>query len=487
MTRLGLRARLTASLITVIIATVAAVGVSSALFVERSLRARLVEQALAVTEFNLTVLVPATGLSRDVTAADVEAAGLIDRFLRRGTAGAWIEFPDGSQVMGGTAPRETSDEFDRIVERGEVGYEFTSGADGEILVTASRLPPDGPVFFFVTSAEDVAATTRQVLVVIAITGLVAILVGAVVASALSRRIVRPVADARQASERIAAGDLAVRVPVETSDELGGLAASFNRMADSLRTMIDQLDAARDRERRFVADVSHELRTPLTALVNEAKMLLDRMEDGRGSSEDSLLLARLLDEDVSRLRHLVEDLLEVSRLDSESEALRPTETDVTALLSALIAARHPEAGLTADLPGPLLVDSRGLERVVGNLLDNARQHAPGAAVTVTARLDEGDLVVTVADQGPGVSAEALPRLFERFSTADEARSSGTGLGLAIAAQHAERMGGTLEAGLRAGGGMLFTLQTPVTELLHGGEGPETSVSHSGIENPAEEKR
>src|SRR5688572_33071338 len=103
MTRLGLRARLTASLITVIIATVAAVGVSSALFVERSLRARLVEQALAVTELNLTVLVPATGLSRDVTAADVQAAGLVARFLRRGTAVAWLESPDGSQAGGVTA------------------------------------------------------------------------------------------------------------------------------------------------------------------------------------------------------------------------------------------------------------------------------------------------------------------------------------------------------------------------------------------------
>lgn len=485
MRRLGLRQRLTWSLIAVILITVVGVGVISTILVDRSLRGRLVEQALTVTEFNLTVLVPATGLPDDPGVADAQAAGLIDRFLRRGTAGAWIEFEDGAQLTGGIAPIETSPEFDRLVETGQVAYEFTTGPEGDVLVTGSLLPPDGPRFHFVTPAREIGAASRQVLIATGITGLLAVVVGALVASATSRRIVRPLADARQAAEDIAGGDLDVRVPVESEDELGKLAESFNEMADSLQTMVSQLDAARLREQRFVADVSHELRTPLTGLVNAARMLLDRVESGRASTDDALLLARTLDADVTRLRHLVEELLEISRLDRDGDAAAPIETDVAAFLAALVASRHPEATLTTDLAGPLLVEPRGLERIVGNLLDNARLHAPGAETAVAARTHDGHLVVTVADRGPGVTDAALPTLFDRFATGDPSRTGGTGLGLAIASQHARRLGGTLEAERRAEGGMLFTLRVPVVELLYDGDAPEMPGSDPESDNLPEE--
>lgn len=484
---LGLRGRLVATLTAVVALAVVVVGVTSVFLVDRSLRSRLAEEVIATTEFNLTVLLPAAGIGDPADPQALEAAGVIDRFLRRGTAGAWVEFEDGSRVSGGLAPVQTSPELAEIARRGEIAYEFVDAGGDQVVVSAARLPPSGPLFYFVTPAQVLADTTRQLIAVVSLAGAAAVVVGAAAGAAAARRILRPVAAARDAAGRMASGDLGVRLPAERDDELGRLSASFNHMAESLQATIEELDAARARERRFVADVSHELRTPLTGLVNEAQMLSRRLQTGNEVTDDVRTLASLLDSDVARLRHLVEDLLEISRLDSDGEPSRPTPTDVKALVSALIAERHPEATFESDISAPVTVDGRALERIVANLLDNARLHAPGAETTVTARLDGGWLEIVVADSGPGVPAEALETIFERFTTVDEARSAGTGLGLAIVRQHATRLGGHVEAFNRGGGGLAVVARIPVAELLHDGEGAEKSVSQGGGVPSTEEMR
>ena len=134
------------------------------------------------------------------------------------------------------------------------------------------------------------------------------------------------------------------------------------------------------------------------------------------------------------------------------------------------------GARLDAPGPLPVrsDRRRLERILGNLLDNAARHGGGGEVTVALRRDGGDLVLVVADRGPGVPEADLDRLFERFYKADAARSSaGSGLGLAIARSHARALGGDLVARRRDGGGLAFAARIPVAELLLDGEPPETA--------------
>lgn len=476
--RAGLRHRLVLSLIALVVATVLLVGAGSVFLVERSLRDRMVEEALTLAEFNLTVLVPATGLQSVLDADAVEEAGLIDRFLRRGTDGAWVEFPDGNRISGGTTPSDVSAELRGIVARGEIGYQFVDAPEGRILVTAARLPPGGPDFFFATSARPVDDTVRQVVAVVSIAGAMAVVAGVLVASGIAGRMLRPVSAAREAAEEMAAGDLEVHLAEEGSDEFSGLSRSFNRMAASLQHTIQQLAAAQARERRFVADVSHELRTPLTGLVNEAQMLLRRLRTKAEVTDDTVTLASMLESDVGRLRHLVEDLLEISRLDSDGDRTSPIETDVTAFLSALIAQRHPAAVLHSDLTAPVMVDARALERVIGNLVDNARIHAPGAEVRVDAGLRDGHLVIEVADRGRGVAPDALERIFERFSTADPSRSGGAGLGLAIVARHVDRMGGEVTAVAPEAGGLVIGVRIPVAELLHDGESSEISISQSG---------
>ena len=148
-------------------------------------------------------------------------------------------------------------------------------------------------------------------------------------------------------------------------------------------------------------------------------------------------------DVGRLRALVDDLMEVSRFDARAEQIALEPVDLGRLVATVAAARLPEAAL--DLPGePLVVetDPRRLERILGNLLDNAREHAAGAPVEVTLAAERRrDRRWSVADRGPGVPPDRLERIFERFYKADPSRHGGSsGLGLAIAAEHAALLGG-----------------------------------------------
>lgn len=472
----GLRRRLIWSLIGVVALTVTIVGTVSVILVERSLRIQLLEDALDATEFNLVVLAPAAGLQESPSAPEIDRSGILDRFLSRGVDGVWVEMPGGERLSAGAGQADVSDGLRQIVASGEIGYEYSQSLRGPVLVTAARLPPEGPAFFFVTSTAAISETSRQIVLLIAGTGIAAIAIGSVVATTVARRMLVPVAAARDAAERMADGDLEVRLAGEGADEFGGLSTSFNRMAGSLAETIHELEEARLRERRFVADVSHELRTPLTGLVNEARMLSDKLASAPEISDEHRTIARMLDDDVARLRRLVNDLLEISRLDSGDPAPPPTLVDVNAFLHALVEDRHPGATVVSNVGRQVSTDPLALERIVGNLLDNARLHAPDAETTVNASLDGDFLIVEVGDRGPGVDPQHLERLFDRFSTGDPARGS-TGLGLAIAHQHAKRLGGDLRAALRPGGGLSMTARIPVGKLLHDGEDPATQLPHT----------
>lgn len=473
--KIGLRRRLVGYLITIVALTVVLATSASVLLVNRSLRSRLVAEALNSIEFNLTVLAPATGVSADPGPDEIEDSGLLDRYLTRGTDGVWVEFDDRTRLTAGTAQADASPELEEMVERGEIGYEFSESLRGPVLVTGSRLPPEGPAFFFITSTETISATTRQLMLIVGGVGVGVIALGALAATLVASRMLQPVTAASSAAEAMAAGDLAVRLDEVSSDELGRLSASFNHMAASLSKTIEKLEEAQARERRFVADVSHELRTPLTGLVNEARILAERLERYDQISADDRAVAAMLDDDIARLRRLVEDLLEISRLDTEAAEAHLTPVDLAAFLSALISERHPRAHLNCTIRDPVTTSPRALERIVGNLLDNARTHAPGAEANVTAGLEGGMLVLEVADAGPGVVADELEQIFERFVTADPARRSGSGLGLAIARQHARQLGGDVTGRAQPGGGLIMTLRIPVRNLLHDGDFSATSAS------------
>ncbi len=469
------RTRLAFTIVILVGVTVVLVGVLAYTLVERSLRNQLAADAVEQAEFNIGVLASTEVLPVDAGRFEFEQSGLADRFALRGSDGVYVEFADASDPfaseltlldVGDRLPSELR----ALVASGRLGYSYTTVADEPFLVVGARRP-GGPDFYFFNSATEIEDALGQLQRVLIIAGGAVVVLAALVAGLVSRRVLRPVRTASTAAGVMAAGDLTVRLPADSDDEFGRWAESFNRMAASLEEKVTELQAAHDRERRFVADVSHELRTPLTALVAEADMAARYLATMPESAER---VGTMLRRDIDRLRRLVEDLLEISRLDAPAESTRLDDVDLQPFLAAVTDDRLARARLEcAEVR--IRCDRHGLERIVGNLLDNAAIHAADADVAVTTQVRDDRLTITVADDGPGVPADALDRIFERFAMLDAARGGGSGLGLAIARQHARRMGGELTVRPNAPRGLVFELWVPVTVLLHGRDGRETPTS------------
>ena len=284
---------------------------------------------------------------------------------------------------------------------------------------------------------------------------------------------------------MAEGLLDTRLPVEPNDEFGDWAASFNEMAGALEAKIAALSEARERERRFTSDVSHELRTPLTALVNEASLLRDHLDD---MPPEARRPAEMLITDVARLRRLVEELMEISRLDSGVEATETEPVEIPRLGGGLGAARQ-RLGSTGRrwTPGDVVV-SADRRRVGANRRQPGwkRGHRTAAAAIAVrvAATDDGALI-EVLDDGPGIDPAFLPHVFDRFSKADRNRSEGgSGLGLAIARENARLLGGELTATNRPTGGALFrlVLRGAVSEPLRDGEDAVSARPQDGDAHP-----
>jgi signal transduction histidine kinase len=405
------------------VVTIAALVLSLLAFVlvSRSLRAEVIDRAVEEARFGVGVLAQER-LGDTVEPGDIEASGLADDLQRR-NLDVYVDLGEGEDFVTGlalvTAPQIVSEETLELVAAGRVAAEWVDVAGVPHLIAAARKPPAGPDFYFFTEVADVANALTQLQIVLFGASAVLILVGAL------------------AGWRVA------------------------RLAGSLADTVDELTAARDRERRFVADVSHELRTPVTALVQEAAELAAQID---ALAPPSRRVVELLDRDVRRLRDLVEELLELSRLDAAAGAaeLDLGEIDVQRFLDAIVAQRLPAATVRVPAGLPVRTDHRRLERIVANLVDNARVHAGDEGVTVSARLDDGVLVVEVADRGPGVPAAELERVFDRFTKADTARAgTGSGLGLAIVREHANVLQATVTARNRDEGGLLIEVRVPVT--------------------------
>jgi two-component system sensor histidine kinase MtrB len=381
--------------------------------------------------------------------------------------GTYVSNADLSDLLARVSP-----DVPRRVARGELAYAWIDIADRARLVVGGLAPDAGPAFYFVRDVSTIAEAVDQLRTALLIGSLVLLGIALLTARVVARGVLAPVEEAGQTAERIEHGDLLARVPVTSHDEFGIWADRFNRMADSLAETIRRLEHAQAQNRRFVADVSHELRTPLTALVAEASIVREHLD---AMPPETRRAAELLVTDVGRLRSLVEELMELSRFDADAEAVELESVDLGRLVEAVIAARLPGARFVPPA-SPVIVESdpRRLERILGNFLDNAKEHANAAEVEVELGPSEDDIVIAVSDRGPGVPPDRLERIFERFAKLDPSRSAGggggSGLGLAIAAEHAALLGGYLQAMNRDGGGlrMELVLPGPVAEPLPPGD-------------------
>jgi two-component system sensor histidine kinase BaeS len=288
----------------------------------------------------------------------------------------------------------------------------------------------------------------------------ALLIAALVAWQLSRRMSRPLVEARDATARIAAGDLESRVPVRDHDysESTSLAHSINEMAESL-------EEARDRERHLLLSVSHDLRTPLTSIRGFAEAITD------GAVEDTAQAAGVIIAESRRLERLVGDLLDLTKLEANQMSISLRPTDVAEVVSTTAEGFRPSAErrgvqLTVHLPAdaqPLaMIDPDRLAQILANLVENALVFARTSVVVTlsgpASSTPSGGQVITVEDDGPGIAAGDLTRVFDRFYQADHGpnRSLGSGLGLAIVAELVSAMGAKVRADspVDAGGGARF---------------------------------
>lgn len=290
-------------------------------------------------------------------------------------------------------------------------------------------------------------------------GVAAVLLAAGVAFWASRRLLRPVRRVADASHRLAAGDYGTRVPVIASnDEIAQLSADFNHLALTL-----QRNEAMRRE--FMADVSHELRTPLGVLHGE----LEALEDGVRRLDAQAL--RSLQGEVTTLHKLVDDLYELSLADVGALSYRKVDLDLRAVIDGAAGAfgeRLNGSGLSLQLelpdqPLPAFGDERRLRQLFNNLFENSCRYTDaGGALRVSARREGVHAVIDVQDTAPGVLAEQLPRLFERFFRADASRSrrgGGAGLGLSICQRIVEAHEGRIEARPSPLGGLWLRVELP----------------------------
>ena len=466
----SVRGRLTATIVALVVLTAVVLGVGAYAFVDNQLHEQALHEAAAQAGFDLSTLAPGR-LSSPPTADEVQA--LADAFERRRLD--TIIVPGGGDPfsspasLGGTLEALPQDVRD-LVDRGQIGYAWQDVSGRPSLVTGGRVAGTETAIWFVRDESAIEDTLAQLRTALVAGGLVLAVIALVVARVVARGVLAPVDEAARTAARIADGDLSARVPVASDDEFGTWAQQFNEMVDTLEDTIRRLETAQAQNRAFVADVSHELRTPVAALVAEASILRDHLD---ALPPESRRAGELVVQDVGRLRLLVEDLMELSRFDAAGEEVRIQPVDLNRLVRDTAGSRHRDAVLELS-EEPLIVetDPRRLERILGNLLDNAREHAPGALVVVRLRRTDDHVVLTVADRGPGVAADRIDRIFDRFYMADPSRRGGSGLGLAIAAEHAALLGGELTARNRDGGGLALELVLPVTNPLPPGDGAAT---------------
>ncbi|KFG02734.1 histidine kinase [Streptomyces scabiei] len=277
--------------------------------------------------------------------------------------------------------------------------------------------------------------------------------------AVARAGLRPVDKLTEAVEHVArTEDLSIRIPVEeeSEDEIARLSRSFNSMTSALAN-------SRELQQQLIADAGHELRTPLTSLRTNIELLTRSEETGRPiPADDRKALLASVKAQMTELAALIGDLQELSRSESGQQGGRHLqvvdfqETVEAALRRARL--RGPELTITADLqPWYVRSEPSALERAIVNILDNAVKFSPEGG-TIEVSLDAG--VLTVRDHGPGIPADELPHVFDRFWRSPSARAlPGSGLGLSIVARTVEQAGGDVSLSRADGGGTLATVRLP----------------------------
>ena len=402
-----------------------------------------------VTEENVAAaiaVVEETGLSRILV---TDGAGLVlyDTRETGGAVGQYVLYTEIVQALLG------NDAFSCTYEGGA----FRSRASSPVLYQNQII---GAVYAYEYDTEQAAlleGLQENLLRLSAVVGVVALVLSGIISRALTKKLGQLLTAIRQVRE----GAYSHRTEIRGGDEIAQLGEEFN-------SLTDRLQVTENARRRFVSDASHELKTPLAAIRLLTDSILQTENIDRETTRE---FVADIGSEAERLTRITEDLLRLTRLDSgileqaAVEDVLPVLEQVMRMMS--LVAQEKGVDLTYEAAEGCAVRSTRdeLYQVIYNLTDNALKYSAGAAVQVSLRKCGGQVVLTVADRGPGIPEEDLPRIFERFYRVDKARSraaGGTGLGLSIVSDTVRRQGGTVEAANRPGGGAVFTVRWSAEE-------------------------
>lgn len=393
----------------------------------------------------------------------------------------------GSMSSGGATEQLITEELaDQVASGNGIYYQSIALPDagstqpGLAFGTQVVLPPGNYyALYFIYDLADVQATIDYLMNVLLVAGVVLVFMNIGIALWVTRSVGKPIQQAAQTAEWLSSGDLSVRMDVQRTDEIGSLSESFNKMADNIQDQITQLANLSQIQQRFVSDVSHELRTPLTTVAMASEVLYE------SRSELDPVLRRsteLMHHQVERFQALLEDLLEISRFDAGAAEVAVEKTDLLHLAADVALTAQPLAdkthtelsivakgeNFTAD------VDSRRIERILRNLVNNAIEHGESNPVDVILEGDDTSVSIVVRDHGMGMTEEHLEHVFDRFWRADPARTrttGGSGLGLAIAVEDTRLHHGTIDAWGRLEQGSAFRVTLPrISGTVVSGEPP-----------------
>jgi two-component system, OmpR family, sensor kinase len=342
-----------------------------------------------------------------------------------------------------------------------------------VATTTILSPSTQPLFVqYVRSTDSLDATINRLWLFLGGGVLGGTLLAALAGIAIAGRAMRPVSVLTAKAREIASTrDPSLRIPEpETDDEVGELARTLEQMLRELDAARSETEQMMQVQREFVADASHELRTPLTSILANLELLQDRLEPtGRRADEGEMIESALRSS--RRMSRLVSDLLLLARADAGRTGAR-RECDLTAVAAAALSEVRPVANghrLTLANGGPVPVQGNPdeLHRLAINLLDNGLRHTPaGTEIRVAVERRNGDAVLEVSDDGPGIPPGMEAQVFSRFvrgsGPADAGGSSGTGLGLAIVKAVATSHGGDVHAGSSPAGGARFTVRLPLPD-------------------------
>lgn len=381
----------------------------------------------------------------------------------------------GSMSSGGATEQLITDDLAQQVSSGSgIYYQSISLPDagstqpGLAFGTQVVLPPGNYyALYFIYDLSDVQATIDYLMNVLLVAGVGLLVMNIGIALWVTRSVGKPIQQAAQTAEWLSSGDLSVRMDVKRTDEVGSLSESFNKMADNIQDQITQLADLSQIQQRFVSDVSHELRTPLTTV----RMASEVLYESRNELDPVLRRStELMHHQVERFQALLADLLEISRFDAGVAEVSLEKTDLLHLaadvaLTAQPLADETQTQLSIVAKGDSFtaeVDSRRIERILRNLVNNAIEHGESQPVDVILEGDDTSVAIVVRDHGMGMTDAHLEHVFDRFWRADPARTrttGGSGLGLAIAVEDTRLHNGTIDAWGKISQGSAFRVTLP----------------------------